>query len=58
MKKYKCNECGGNCYGCFYTELCDKWLDVAPYEPYFEEVDHASSGRWFNIRQYHRPVRP
>ncbi len=41
MKKYKCNECGGNCYGCFYTELCDKWLDVAPYEPYFEEVDHA-----------------
>lgn len=27
MKKYKCNECGGNCYGCFYTELCDKWLD-------------------------------
>lgn len=42
MKKYKCNECGGNCYGCFYTELCDKWLDVAPYEPYFEEVDHAS----------------
>lgn len=42
MKKYKCNECGGNCYGCFYTELCDKWLDVAPYEPYFEEVDHTS----------------
>lgn len=42
MKKYKCNECGGNCYSCFYTELCDKWLDVAPYEPYFEEVDHAS----------------
>ena len=42
MKKYKCNECGGNCYGCFYTELCDKWLDVAPFEPYFEEVDHAS----------------
>lgn len=42
MKKYVCSKCGGNCMGCFYTELCDKWLDVAPYEPYFEEVDHAS----------------
>lgn len=42
MKKYKCTECGGNCYGCFYTELCDKWLDKSPYEPYFEEVDNAS----------------
>lgn len=42
MKKYKCTECRGNCMGCFYTELCDKWLDIAPYEPYFEEVDHAS----------------
>lgn len=28
--------------GCFYTDLCDKWLDKSPYEPYFEEVDHAS----------------
>lgn len=42
MKKYKCTECRGNCMCCFYTELCDKWLDIAPYEPYFEEVDHAS----------------
>lgn len=42
MKKYACKQCQGNCMGCFYTELCDKWLDVAPYEPYFEEVDHAS----------------
>lgn len=42
MKKYKCNECGGNCYGCFYTDLCAKWLDIEPYEPYFEEVSHAS----------------
>ena len=30
MKKYKCTECRGNCMGCFYTELCDKWLDIAP----------------------------
>lgn len=28
MKKYKCTECRGNCMGCFYTELCDKWLDL------------------------------
>lgn len=42
MKKYACKQCQGDCMGCFYTELCDKWLDVAPYEPYFEEVDHAS----------------
>lgn len=42
MKRYKCKQCGGNCNGCFYTELCDKWLDESPYEPYYEEVDHAS----------------
>lgn len=42
MKKYKCNECGGNCMGCFYTDLCSQWLDESPYEPYFEVSDHAS----------------
>ena len=42
MKKYKCKECKGNCMGCFYTDLCDKWLDIAPYEPYYEVSDHAS----------------
>ena len=42
MKKYKCRECQGNCYGCFYTDLCSQWLDKSPYEPYFEEIDHAS----------------
>lgn len=42
MKRYKCNECGGNCMGCFYTDLCDKWLDESPYEPYYEVSDHAS----------------
>lgn len=42
MKKYKCTECRGNCMGCFYTDLCDKWLDKSPYEPYFEVSDHAS----------------
>lgn len=39
MKKYKCTECRGNCMGCFYTDLCDKWLDKSPYEPYFEVSD-------------------
>ena len=33
MKKYKCRECQGNCYGCFYTDMCSQWLD---------ESDHAS----------------
>lgn len=42
MKKYKCRECQGNCMGCFYTDMCSQWLDESPYEPYFEEVDHAS----------------
>lgn len=42
MKKYKCRECQGNCYGCFYTDLCDKWLDIAPYEPYYEVSYHVS----------------
>lgn len=42
MKKYACKQCQGNCMGCFYTDLCDKWLDVAPYEPYYEVSDHAS----------------
>lgn len=42
MKKYACKQCGGNCNGCFYTDLCSQWLDIEPYEPYFEEVSHAS----------------
>lgn len=42
MKKYACKQCQGNCMGCFYTDLCGKWLDKSPYEPYFEEVSHAS----------------
>ena len=42
MKKYKCSDCQGNCRGCFYTDLCDKWLDIAPYEPYYEVSYHAS----------------
>lgn len=42
MKKYACKQCGGNCMGCFYTDMCSQWLDIEPYEPYFEEVSHAS----------------
>lgn len=42
MKKYKCRECQGNCYGCFYTDMCSQWLDESPYEPYYEVSDHAS----------------
>lgn len=42
MKKYKCRECQGNCYGYFYTDMCSQWLDESPYEPYYEVSDHAS----------------
>lgn len=41
MKKYACKQCGGNCNGCFYTDLCSQWLDKSPYEPYYEVSDHA-----------------
>lgn len=44
MKRYKCSDCRGICEGCFYYQLCDKYNDVAPYEPYYEEssVAHMS----------------
>lgn len=28
--------------GCFYADMCSQWLDIEPYEPYFEEISHAS----------------
>ena len=42
MKKYLCSTCGGNCEGCFYYFGCDKYNDVAPFEPAYEVVDTAS----------------
>ena len=33
MMRLMCSKCHGNCYGCFYTEDCNQWRDIAPYNP-------------------------
>ena len=42
MKKIACGKCNGNCWGCFYSEECNQWLDIAPYNPFEIDVDTAS----------------
>ena len=42
MKISACNTCKGNCMGCFYSDECNNWLDIAPYNEATIEVDSAS----------------
>lgn len=42
MKTLACKKCGYNCMGCFYADECNKWNDVAPYNPLEIETDTAS----------------
>lgn len=42
MKTLACNLCNGNCMGCFHADECNKYNDVAPYNPVEIEVDTAS----------------
>lgn len=42
MKIQACNTCGGNCMGCFYSDECNNWNDIAPYNEAEIEVDTAS----------------
>lgn len=41
MKIQACNTCKGNCMGCFYSDECNNWLDIAPYNEAEIEVDTA-----------------
>lgn len=42
MKILACATCGGNCMGCFYSDECNNWNDIAPYNEAEIEVDTAS----------------
>lgn len=42
MKIQACNTCGGNCMGCFYSDECNNWNDITPYNEAEIEVDTAS----------------
>lgn len=42
MKIQACNTCGGNCMGCFYSDECNNYNDIAPYNEAEIEVDTAS----------------
>lgn len=42
MKIQACNTCGGNCMGCFYSDMCNNYNDIAPYNETMIEVDSAS----------------
>lgn len=42
MKIPACVTCKGNCMGCFYSDECNNWLDIAPYNEAEIEVDTAS----------------
>ena len=42
MKKLACTTCKGNCMGCFHTDECNKYNDIAPYNPLEIEVNTAS----------------
>lgn len=28
-----CRTCGGNCWNCFYTDMCPRYMDIYPYTP-------------------------
>lgn len=42
MKTLACNLCNGNCMGCFYSNECNKYNDIAPYNPLEIEVNTVS----------------
>lgn len=42
MKTLACNLCDGNCMGCFHADECNRYNDVAPYNPVEIEVDTVS----------------
>lgn len=42
MKIQACNTCGGNCMGCFYSDMCNNYNDIASYNETMIEVDSAS----------------
>lgn len=42
MKIQACNTYGGNCMGCFYSDECNNWNDITPYNEAEIEVDTAS----------------
>ena len=42
MKIQACNTCKGNCMGCFYSDMCNNYNDIAPYNEAMIEVDTAS----------------
>jgi hypothetical protein len=35
-----CTRCNGNCWGCFYAEICPQWNDESLDVPMIEEVIH------------------
>lgn len=42
MRKLACDLCNGNCMGCFHADECNRYNDIAPYNPVEIEVDTAS----------------
>lgn len=42
MKKLACTTCKGNCMECFHADECNKYNDIAPYNPLEIEVNTAS----------------
>ena len=42
MRKLACDLCNGNCMGCFHADECNKYNDIAPYNPLEIETDTAS----------------
>lgn len=42
MKIQACNTCKGNCMGCFYSDMCNNYNDIAPYNEAMIEVDTVS----------------
>lgn len=33
IKISACHTCNGNCFGCFYTDMCPYYMDIHPYTP-------------------------
>lgn len=42
MKIQACNTCKGNCMGCFYSDMCNNYNDIAPYNEAMIEADTVS----------------
>lgn len=42
MKISACATCNGNCMGCFYSDECNNYNDIAPYNEAEIEVNTAS----------------